>query len=115
MVGPQGRLADLQGALQLGAGAGQVPQVLQHEAEVAVPGTDVGVVGAQGRLADLQGPLQLGAGAGQVPQAEQDEAERVAAGANLDVVGAEGGLGESDPACGERSSLPVPGRVRAGR
>ena len=67
VVGIQCRIVDLHGLLELVAGAGQVPQVPQHAAEISPPGADGGVVGAQGRLADLHGSLQLVAGAGQVP------------------------------------------------
>jgi hypothetical protein len=35
----------ISGPLELGAGAGQVAKIGQHEAEVAVPGGHVGVVG----------------------------------------------------------------------
>ena len=54
-------------ALELGAGPGQVTQVLQHAAEVAAPDADGGVVRAQRRLADLQDPLVLRPSSGRSP------------------------------------------------
>src|SRR6266508_1800600 len=57
--GAQGGLGDGQGLLVLGAGAGEVPEVLEHAAEVVAPEADVGVGGAQGGLADGQGLLVL--------------------------------------------------------
>src|SRR4051794_33945512 len=57
VVGAERGLADLQGLLVLGSGTGQIPQVLQHEAQVVAPGADVGVVGAEPGLADGQRAL----------------------------------------------------------
>jgi hypothetical protein len=57
VIGSRGGPADLQGSLMLGAGAGEVAKLGQHEAETAVPAAHVGVVGAEGGLADFQGPL----------------------------------------------------------
>ncbi len=94
VVGAEGGFADLQGAFELGAGAGQVAQVPQHEAEVVAPDADGGVVGAEGGFADLQGAFELGAGAGQVAQVLQHEAEVVAPDADGGVVGAERCLGD---------------------
>jgi hypothetical protein len=44
VVGANGGLGDLQGPLVLGAGAGQIAEVDEHGAEVAVPSGHLGVV-----------------------------------------------------------------------
>jgi hypothetical protein len=64
VVGAEGGSADLKGALMLGSGAGQAPQLIEHAAEIVVPRCHLGVVGAEGGSADLKGALMLGSGAG---------------------------------------------------
>jgi hypothetical protein len=59
VVGAQGGLADLQGQLVLGAGGGEVSEVLEHASEDAAQDPDLEVVGAQGGLVDVQGPFVL--------------------------------------------------------
>jgi hypothetical protein len=101
--GREGGLADLQGAFELGAGAGQVPQFPEHAPEVAAPAADGGVVGAKGGLADLQGAFVPGAGAGQVPQILEHAAQLVVPPGDVDVVGAERRGGDGERALGERA------------
>src|SRR6266508_1590455 len=90
VVGAEGRLADLKRPLQLRPGAGQVPKVLQHPAEIATVAGHARVVGAKGRLADLKRPLQLRPGAGQVPKVLQHPAEIATVAGHARVVGAKG-------------------------
>jgi hypothetical protein len=60
-------LGNLDGSLQLSAGAVQVAQAGQQMAEV-VPGGNVGVAGAEGGLTDFKGLFVVGTGGGQVPK-----------------------------------------------
>jgi hypothetical protein len=64
MIDPKRRLADREGPLEFGAGAGQIPKGKQYGAEVVVAGGHVDVVGSEGSVADGKGMLELGAGAG---------------------------------------------------
>jgi hypothetical protein len=101
MVGTEGRLANPEGALVLGAGAGQVSEFLEHAAEVVAPGADGGVVGAEGGLTDLQGPFQLSAGFGRLPERQEHAAELIVPPGRVYMVRPEGGPGDGKRASGE--------------
>ena len=87
MVGAIGRLKDRQGALEGGAGGGQLAQLPLDDAQVGEGDGDRGVVGTVGRLVDGQGALEGGAGGGQLAQLPLDDAQAAEGDGDLGVVG----------------------------
>jgi len=75
LVGAVGRLVDGQRPLHLAACPRQIPQVLEHAAEVDADGSDRGMVRVVGRLTHGQRPLELAAGPRQIPKASEHAAE----------------------------------------
>jgi hypothetical protein len=67
VVGAEGGLADLQGSLEVAAGAGQVTKHAEHPAEFVVPGCHPAVIWTIGGLVDRQSQFEVVAGGLVVP------------------------------------------------
>ena len=94
VVGAEGVLGDLQGALLQGQRLVGLPQSAVGEGQVVQPDGRAGVVGAEGVLGDLQGALLQGQRLVGLPQIAVGEGQVVQPDGRAGVVGAEGVLGD---------------------
>src|SRR5574341_1462694 len=90
MVGAVCSLVDLQGAFQGLAGFGQIPEVVQNDAEVVQRACDLVIASAVNRLLNRNSTFVSPTGGGQIPHLSQDVAEAGQGAGDVGVVGAEG-------------------------
>ena len=90
MVGVEGPLVDLDGALEQVSGGGEVSLVLHHHREVGVARREGGVVSVEGLLLDLDGALEQPTGGGEIALVLHHGGEVRVARCEVGVVGVEG-------------------------